>query len=190
MNIDACLQIVNKLISDMDTIISNGAKTNDTKSLDKFRDIYIQKTQLLRTLFPDADKRIKDEDENTIAAAKRDDKRDGRELFIEQAKVMRRYLISMRNSIELRLSSEKKEDKLDNLRKKVVEKEVESERRKKVTETKFYGAAIEIIDRLRDQLKNDGDIKQEIINIKNELSEIKETLVTISKKSDSKESPE
>lgn len=71
---------------------------------------------------------------------------------------------------------------MDKLKQKVEEKEIEAERREKVAETKFYGAAIEIIDRLRDELKNNNKIGQDILQIKNELSEIKRVMLDIEEK--------
>ncbi|GEM_PF-5490999 len=174
MNIDECIKQTEELINLTDSIISQGALIKNTILIDKYRDIFVQTKQLIRTLFPDADERIKDIDKSMDLAAQRDGPPSFRTSFLEQAKTIRRYLISIKDTLKLRESVEIKENKLDSLKMKVEEKEIEAERREKVAETKFYGAAIEIIDRLRDQLKNEGDIKQEILNIKNELIEIKE----------------
>ena len=190
MKIEECIKFVDELICTIDDIISRGAIISDTATLDRYRDVSVQMKQLIRTLFSDADKRLKDEDESTDIASKRDGNFSNRTSYLEQAKATKRYLISIKDSLRLRESVKINEDKLEGLRGKVEEKEIEAERREKVTETKFYGAAIEIIDRLRDQLKNEGDIKQEIINIKNELNGIKEVLRDINKKSDSEGSPE
>lgn len=188
MKIEECIKLIDELIHTTDDIISKGAIIKDKATLDKYRDVTVQMDQLIRTLFSDADKRLEDEDKSIKTAAERDGPYSIRTSFSEQAKATRRYLISIKDSLKLRESVEIKENKLEKLRNEVGEKEMEAERRKKVTETKFYGAAIEIIDRLRDQLKNEGDIKQEILNIKNHLNDIKETLRDISKKFDSKDS--
>ena len=182
MKIEECIKLIDELICTMDDVISKGAIIKDTATLDKYRDVVVQVGQLTRTLFSDADKRLEDRDESISVAASRDGPPSTRTSFPEQAKATRRYLLSMKDSLRLRGSVEIKEDKLEKLRKNIGEKEIEAERREKVTETKFYGAAIEIIDRLRDQLRGEGDIKQEILNIKNELDDIKETLKDISKK--------
>jgi len=181
MKIEACINLVDELIKKDDEIISKGAKKKDLDSLDIYRGIRIQTLQLIRTLFPDADKRIQDYEETISVAAARDGAKAVRKSFIEQVKANQRYLVAIKDSLKLRESVEIGEEKLDNLKMKLHEKEVESERREKVTETKFYGAAIEIIDRLRDQLKNEGDIKQEILSLKTEIKEIKEILKSLHK---------
>lgn len=149
MNLQARLSLVNELISKMDDVISNGAHLRDKASLDTIRDVNVQMCQIIRTLFPDADKRLRDFDDSKKVAVRRNG---GilRTSFMEQAKVVRRYLTSIRDYINVKEAFGVKEEKLVKLRKEVGEKEVEAERREKVAETKFYGAAIEIIDRLRD----------------------------------------
>lgn len=176
MKIEECLKLINEQITNLDKVISNEAIIEDTPTLDMYRDVSVQTKQLIRLLFPDADHRLKDLNDSISAAAERDGPSNMRISFIEQAKATRRYLIFIQNSLILRSSVELKEDKLEKLRDKVEEKEIEAERREKVTETKFYGAAIEIIDRLRDQLKNEGEVKREILEIKSELKDIKEIL--------------
>lgn len=189
MKIEDCINFVDELIKKLDNIISIGALIRDSASIDIYRDIRVQMRQLIRTLFSDADKRIKDEDESIGIAANRDGPMSIRTSFLEQVKATRRYLISIKDSLKLRESIELKEDKLDKLREQVNEKEVEAERREKVTETKFYGAAIEIIDRLRDQLKDEGDIKQEILTLKGNIKEVIELLREIKRGNENKEPP-
>ena len=175
MQIEECVKLVEELICTINDIVSKGALMTDTQSLDQYRDVYVQMTQLIRTLFPDADQRLRDYEESRDVAASRDGSSDKRTSFIEQAKATRRYLISIKDSLRLRGTVELKEGKLDRLRREVGEKEVEAERREKVAETKFYGAFIEIIDRLRDQIRTEGDTKQEILRLQNGLFEIKES---------------
>jgi len=176
MNIEACFGLIDKLILDMDSVISKGALIDDALTLDKYRDLNVQMKQLIRTLFPDAEKRLKDEDESMNIAVNRDSSFETRVSFMEQAKATRRYLISIKDSLKLREAVEIKDDKLEKLKRKVGEKELEAERREKVVETKAYGAIIEVIDRLREQLRNEGDIKQEILNIRNDISDLKDIL--------------
>ncbi|AIC15674.1 hypothetical protein NVIE_014330 [Nitrososphaera viennensis EN76] len=45
----------------------------------------------------------------------------------------------------------------------------EAERRGLVVESKVYGAAIEIIDRLRDQLKQQDEMSKEIMRLKEQI---------------------
>lgn len=176
MNIQECYKIIDRLILKIDYIISKGAIIDNEECIEPYRDVCVQMYQLIRTLFPDADNRIKDMDESRDAAAKRDGPGSERTIFMQQAKTVRRYLVSIKDSLQLRESTEVQDIKLDKLKKQLGEKEVESKRREKVTETKFYGAAIEIIDRLREQLKGEKDIKEDMINLRNDINEIKEVL--------------
>ena len=56
---------------------------------------------------------------------------------------------------------------------------MEAGRRGTVVETKIYGAAIEIIDKLREELKSNKGVLEEIINIKRDLKEIKDNLIIL-----------
>lgn len=184
MNLRACLSLLDELILKMDDIISKGAKRPDSASTDKFRDTAVQMRQLVRSLFADdADKRLKDFDDSLKKAIGRDSLFS----FMEQTKVTRRYLVSIKDQLKLRESIETGTQKLDKLKGEVAEKEIEASRREAVAETKFYGAFIELIDRLRDQLKDKGTMEQEIIKMRSELAEIKELLKGITKEPTSKE---
>ncbi len=178
MKIKDNIKRVEKLILNINKIIDEGAFSNNSKMLDGARDMTIQTKQLIRTLFSDATDRMSDFVGSMKNAVKRDR---GTKYFKEQAKVIRRYLVVIKDSLESRETIELKESKLDKIDKKLREMEVESKRREKVAETKFWGASIEMIDKLREQIKEDGTIKEEIINIKTELKEIKEMLVKIKK---------
>jgi len=185
MKVETCINLINDLVSEAEVIVNSGAIANDQYSTDKHRDTVTQMKQLMRTLFPDADKRLNDYEQSIIIAARRDDM-NNTGIFLEQAKVIRRFLVSMKDSLKLRESVEIKDDKLDKLRHKVKEKEIESERREKVTETKFYGAAIEIIDRLRDELRNYKTISEQIISIEGDIEEIKKMLYAMTSKEKNK----
>ncbi|MBI4116770.1 hypothetical protein HY449_03445 [Candidatus Pacearchaeota archaeon] len=169
---------LDELISSTEKIISKGAWINDTDDLDKFREIVVKMKQLIRDIFSNSNERIKDYQESIKIAVRRNPK----DSYLEEGKVVKRYLISIKGSLKLIGYTEIKENKLDKLKQKVEEKEIEAERREKVAETKFYGAAIEIIDRLRDELKNNNKIGQDILQIKNELSEIKRVMLDIEEK--------
>jgi len=112
MKIEECIKFVDELICTIDDIISRGAIISDTATLDRYRDVSVQMKQLIRTLFSDADKRLKDEDESTDIASKRDGNFSNRTSYLEQAKATKRYLISIKDSLRLRESVKINEDKL------------------------------------------------------------------------------
>ena len=167
MNLNKCIEIIDEQILSIKRCIP----TNHN-SLDFLRDVRIKITQFIRSLFSDSANRIRDFDKSMDKARKREKGKN----VDEQAKVMISYLSAIKDELNLKMESEIKEDKLIKLRTKVQEKEIESERREKVAETKFYGAAIEIIDRLRDELKNKNQLAEDIISIRRDISEIKEIL--------------
>ena len=103
-------------------------------------------------------------------------KREKQNSLDEQAKVMIRYLLAIKEELLLRIETENKDEKLLVLKRKVEEKEIESERREKVAESKFYGAFIEIIDRLRDELKDKSNLNEDMVSLKRNINEIKESL--------------
>ena len=55
---------------------------------------------------------------------------------------------------------------------------------KKIVETKVYGAEIELIDIMRDELKNYKNISGEVIKIKDDIKEIKTLILDLNKKMD------
>lgn len=80
------------------------------------------------------------------------------------------------------VEAEKDSTELDRLKEKIEEGKAEAERRATVTETKQWGAAIEIIDILRDELKKRRKRDQEMLDIHKQLEEIKQLLVKLNDK--------
>lgn len=175
MDLNECIRIIEDLIKRIEKIIEEGAKTDNQITIDKYRDVAVQLQQLMRTFFNDAENRIGDYNDSINIAAGRDNWRKTG-IFLEQAKVTKRYLNSIKDSIKLRMTTKIKEDKLDILKKETEEKSLEAKRRGTVVETKIYGAAMEMIDKLRGELKNNKNLFEEIITIKRDLKEIKDNL--------------
>lgn len=121
MNLQPYLRVVDELISKTDDILSKSARVWDRDSKDKFRDVNVQMRQLVRTLYPDADMRISDFDSSIKVAIERDKPWS----FTEQAKVTRRYLVSIKDSINMRMNVEEKEVKLGTLRKGKIKEEIQ-----------------------------------------------------------------
>jgi len=172
MDVKSCTEFVDNLIIKADKLVARQGTYE--KRIDDLRDLHVQLPQLMRTLFPDADARIKDYRKSMHVATERD--KEGSSEHVERAKVIRRYLDSVKGSLKLRETVEAQEVKLDKLESEVREKEVEAKRRKAVAETKVYGAEIELIDRLRAELKSYKSLSDELITIKGDIKEIKEML--------------
>jgi len=64
------------------------------------------------------------------------------------------------------------DEKLTKIESKIKEASLEKERRKEVTEQKVYGAAIEIIDILRNEIKRRDENSKEIIELKSRLAKL------------------
>lgn len=96
--------------------------------------------------------------------------------FLSDIKRIERHLIAYKEELQFQDEVDNSSIKLNKLESKVKEKKLEAQRRQEVTETKFYGAAIEIIDRLRDELKDRSKINEEILEIKKDIKEIKDFL--------------
>jgi hypothetical protein len=85
---------------------------------------------------------------------------------------MKIYLTSFKEEIELRESIEEKSAKLEKIEKRTKEEVAEAERRSSVLETKNLGAAIELIDMLRTELKTRENFENDLIEIKRQLKKI------------------
>ncbi len=88
---------------------------------------------------------------------------DEHDSYISDLGAMEIQLKAYKDELELVKSYESDSLKLDKAEREVVEAKKEADRREAVAESKFYGAAIEIIDRLRDELKRHGEISKDIV---------------------------
>jgi len=86
---------------------------------------------------------------------------------------------SFKEEIELRESIEEKSAKLEKIEKRTKEEVAEAERRSSVLETKNLGAAIELIDILRTELKTRENFENEFIEIKRQLKKIEAFIDTL-----------
>lgn len=94
-----------------------------------------------------------------------------------------RQLHAIKEELKLLQDAEAAETKLDKTEADIEKARKEAERRGYVVDSKVAGAAIEIIDRLRDELKGRTDnlkeissLKNEISGLKNEISDLRESL--------------
>jgi hypothetical protein len=92
---------------------------------------------------------------------------------------MKIYLTSFKEEIELRESIEEKSTKLEKIEKRTKEEVAEAERRSTVLETKNLGAAIELMDMLRTELKTRENYGNDIIEIKRQLKKIEAFIESI-----------
>ena len=101
--------------------------------------------------------------------------------YVSKIRAMLNHLDAFGDEIKLSIETKKKSTKLDEIEQKTYEVKAEAERRAAVTDTKSFGAAIEIIDALRDELKSRESTSQELIEIKKTLLEIQRSLTELRK---------
>lgn len=171
MNLDASNKLIDEYITKVRSCIpASKDKYDDLKEI-KFKII-----QLIRSIYPNSAEVIKE----FIDSMKAAHKYELNGFYTKQAKVMESYLLALKDYIYLNTNSKNEGKRLDSLKNEIEEKRIESLRRKKVTETKFYGAAIEIIDRLRAELKGRSRIEADLITIKDDIKDIKRLLENFS----------
>jgi len=84
------------------------------------------------------------------------------ETWIEEVEMMQEFSID--------------EKKIDKVEKEIEEAEQEADRRKAVVDQKVGGAYIELIDKLREEMRERESIQEDIIEIKKEVKEVKDAL--------------
>ena len=102
--------------------------------------------------------------------------------YIKRLKQKRRHLIAWKEEVELNTEISSDSQKITEIKEQIEEKGLESKRRQKVAETKFYGAVIELLDFQRNILKEKEQTTKSIIEIKKEISDIKEMVKNIAEK--------
>ncbi len=93
--------------------------------------------------------------------------------------IMKNYLIGYKEELELIIETNQQSSKLSKLEEEIKEKKLEAERRKTVVETKVYGAEIEIITILRDELKTRGETAKAVSELNSRINRIEDMLSQI-----------
>lgn len=87
-----------------------------------------------------------------------------------------RTLKAWDEEIKLIIETMKDSSKIDELKEQIEEKKLESARREKVAETKFYGAVIELLDLQRNILKDREENTKILITIQREIQELRDSI--------------
>jgi len=101
--------------------------------------------------------------------------------YEDSLKRKKRHLIAWKEEIELSMDVNSKSSELDKLKSKIEETNLESLRRKKVVETKFFGAVIELLDFQRNLIKEKEQNTKAIIKIQQDIEDMKNMLTDILK---------
>ncbi len=142
---------------------------------EKLNDILPRLKYFLKAVYDDGENRYKECSDFNIPSIYADESM-RQKIYINNIKKIERNLVAYKEEAEFQTEFSQTSDKLNRLSDEIEEKRLEAARREKVTETKFHGAAIEMIDRLRDEIKDKSKIYQEIIEMKKDIKEIKDIL--------------
>lgn len=107
---------------------------------------------------------------------------DRQKIYISDLENRIRTLVAWKEEMALIIETRKDSSKIDELKGQIEEKGLESTRREKVAETKFYGAVIELIDMQRNMLKNKEDNTKSLITIQKDIQELKDNINNLLKK--------
>jgi len=156
------------------------------KRFDEIRELALKIESLLTFVYHDDKDKIEDfkkeyeiklNNFNTVRNSIAPDTRLKAPMYlVEILGYFKRILNSLKDYVELKKSSEKDLELLEKIEKDVKFQKAEAERRKAVQEAKEAGASIEIIQALRDQLKEKSKVEIDINEIKTDIKELKENL--------------
>ena len=101
-----------------------------------------------------------------------DTEEEKQEDYVSRLKKMRNHLTAYKEELELRLASTRKSSKLDKIEEKTQRHKAEAERRASVVDEKRWGAAIELIDMFRTELKERDRLNQRLIDLQKDVRDI------------------
>ncbi len=101
-----------------------------------------------------------------------DTEEEKQEDYVSRLKKMRNHLVAYNEELELRLASTSKSSELDKIEEKTQRHKAEAERRASVVDEKRWGAAIELIDMFRTELKERDTMSQRLIDLQKDVRDI------------------
>ena len=104
-----------------------------------------------------------------------------KEFYLSDLNNRIRTLEAWNGEMKLIIKTRKDSSKIDDLKEQIEEKELESTRREKVAETKFYGAVIELLDMQRNMLKDKEENTKNLITMQKDVQDLKESVNRILK---------
>jgi hypothetical protein len=108
--------------------------------------------------------------------SKEEEERDSQNYYERRLDMMKNYIIGYVEELDLLIDTNKKNSKLTKLEREIEEKKLEAERRKTVVETKVYGAEIEIITILREELKQRSENAKVVTELNAKITQIQDML--------------
>lgn len=103
------------------------------------------------------------------------------EFYISDLGSRIRTLKSWIEEMKLIIETGSSSSKVEKIKDEIEEKELESTRREKVAETKFYGAVIELLDLQRNMLKDKEENTKHLITLQKDVQDLKENMKIILK---------
>lgn len=101
--------------------------------------------------------------------------------YVSRLRKMKNHLVAYKEELELRSASRKKSVRLEKIEEETRITKAEAERRAAVVDEKRWGAVIELLSVLRAELKERDELKQQIINLRKDVNDVKSLLVDLCK---------
>ncbi len=166
---EAAIKAVEKYIERVDHLSKKPFSNGLLESLEL--DTSIQ--NFVRTTFPDGEVKLEGYPKLKNQLAKAGTKEARQQIFIFYLIIVRHHLNAFKDELELKAATLETSKNLGKLEKEIEERAAEAKRREKVAEGKAYGALIEIIDSLRQELKRKSERDHDIIEIKKDIKDLK-----------------
>ena len=107
-----------------------------------------------------------------------------RDYYQRCLQMMENNVVGFLEELNLIIDTNKQSTKLSKIEGEIEEKKLEAKRRKTVVETKVYGAEIEIITILREELKRRGENTKVIAELNSKISRIEDAITQFQKQKD------
>lgn len=133
-----------------------------------------------RTTFPDGEAKLEEyRPRGIVSIGEEQTEQEKQEEYVSTLKKMRHHLVAFSDELKLKVATFEKAGQLDKIGEKTKALAAEAKRREAVAESKAYGALIEIIDKLRDELKRKSERDRDIIEIKKDIKDLKSMVLKL-----------
>jgi len=163
---------VEEFLSEIEKLMKEPYSRNNE---DKKTDLNARITNFVRATFQDPEEKINSYKDFVFFIGEKT-QMEKRHDYENSLKKKKRHLIAWKEEIELNEETDSESENLDEINKKIKKADLESERRQKVTESKFYGAVMELLDFQRNLIKEKEQTTKAIIEIKKDILDIKDML--------------
>jgi len=181
IEIHEAIKKVGEYIFRVDDLLKKSCK----EGTEKRRDLDTAIQNFVRITFSDGEEKLEDYRGSVHfyvgILGREESEEEKQEDYVSRLKKMKNHLVAYREELELRSVSRKKSAKLDKIAEETRIVRAEAERRSAVVDEKRWGAVIELLTILRAELKERGELSQQIIDLKKDVQDIKSMFVELFK---------